>query len=173
MKDFFLFLLFGIFSLVLQTTVFYLIPGEFHVDLILILVVYLGFTRDAIWGGIMAFCLGYMMDIGSGGIPGTFCFSKFILFLITTTVTRRFFTKHPMFIFSLVFLFSLLDGLMVLGILRIHGTWRVEGLDVGNILFQAAATGLTAPIVFALLRKVDAILMRFISKKATESRGRY
>ncbi|MBW2148492.1 MAG: rod shape-determining protein MreD [Deltaproteobacteria bacterium] len=173
MKDFFFFLLCGIFSLVLQTTVFYLIPGTFHVDLILIIVVYLGFTRDVAWGGVLAFCLGYMMDIGSGGIPGTFSFSKFIVLLITATVAKRFFTKHPMFIFFLVFLFSLMDGLIMLGILRIQGTWRVEGLDVGNVLLQAAATGLIAPFVFALLRRVDATMAKFLSKKTTEGRGWY
>jgi len=173
MKDFLLFFLFGIFFLVLQTTVFYLIPGDFHIDLILILVIYLGFTRDPALGGILAFCLGYMMDVSSGGIKGTFCFSKFVLFLITATVTRRLFTVHPLFIFFLTGFFSILDSLMALGIFQIRGTWSVEGLNVGEIALQAVATGVAAPFVFALLRRADVTLRRFISKKNSEGRGRY
>jgi rod shape-determining protein MreD len=165
MKDFLLFFLLGVFSLVLQTTVFYLIPGDFHVDLILILVIYLGFTRDPARGGVLAFLLGYMMDISSGGIKGTFCLSKFVLFLVTATVARRLFRMQPLFIFFLTALFSILDGLMALVIFQIRGTWSVERLNVGNIVFQTMATGVAAPFVFALLHRVDGTLRRFASKE--------
>ena len=69
MKLFLLFFFAGIFLVVLQTTLFHLLPiGPVVPDLILVLCVYLGLYHPSVGAAFGSFLLGYSIDIASSPI---------------------------------------------------------------------------------------------------------
>jgi len=75
-----IFLLIGMFLIVMETTVLQILPDWFgYPDLIFILIAFIAFRFDWLRGCMLAFILGWMMDVVSGIYLGVFC----MLFLLT------------------------------------------------------------------------------------------
>ena len=92
MKRFVPLLLVGILLLILQTTLLSLSPIErIRPDLLLIFTLYLAFLFPPILGGILAFFIGYLMDLFSGNTLGVYTFSRTLVFFGAQFFKERFY----------------------------------------------------------------------------------
>ena len=85
-----LFLLVGMFLIVMQTTVLQILPAWFgYPDFVFILVAFVAFRFDWFYGCLLSFSLGWMMDVVSGIYLGIFVLKYLILFFILHLFTEN------------------------------------------------------------------------------------
>ncbi|UCD70675.1 MAG: rod shape-determining protein MreD [Syntrophobacterales bacterium] len=144
-------------SLVVQTTALAGLPHQLaKPDLLLILIVYLGLYTSPLAGAILAFLAGYMMDIFSGSIFGVHTFSKTAIFFLTIFIKDRFYVKSPLFQGGTIFLFSIIEGVIIISILGLVSP--VENLLLPFFTFiipQSLITGFVGPFYIALIKYVS------------------
>jgi rod shape-determining protein MreD len=164
MKRFVLLLLAGILLLILQTTWLSFLPVQrIRPDILLIFTLYLAFLFPPILGGILAFFMGYLMDVFSGNTLGFYTFSRTLVFFATQFFKERFYLEGFSFQFLFAFIFSILEGGLLL--ILING---LEPVSFGNLLSslftfllpQSFFTGLVAPLLFFLFKKGTSLLFR-------------
>ncbi len=146
-------------SLVFQTTALADIPHQLvKPDLLLILIVYFGLYTSPLAGAMLAFLLGYMMDIFSGSIFGVHTFSKTAIFFLTILIKDRFYVKSPLFQAGTIFSFSIIDGFIIISILGFVSP--VENLLPPFFTFiipQSLITGFVGPFFIALIKYVSLV----------------
>ncbi len=164
MKRFVPLLLAGILLLILQTTWLSFFPIQrIRPDLLLIFTLYLAFLFPPFLGGILAFFMGYLMDLFSGNTLGFYTFSRTLVFFATQFLKERFYLEGFSFQFLFAFIFSILEGGILL--MLING---LEPVSFGNLyvslfgflLPQSLFTGLVAPFLFFLFQKGTSLLFR-------------
>jgi len=164
MKRFVPLLLAGILLLILQTTWLSFFPIQrIRPDLLLIFTLYLAFLFPPFLGGILAFFMGYLMDLFSGNTLGFYTFSRTLVFFATQFLKERFYLEGFSFQFLFAFIFSILEGGLLL--ILING---LEPVSFGNLysslftflLPQSFCTGLVAPLLFFLFKKGTSLLFR-------------
>ncbi len=112
-----LFLL-GILFLTLQTTLLSYLPIQrIRPDIILVLILYWGFTLPPVSGGIHALFLGYLMDLFSGNSFGLYTFTRPLLFYLAQLFKGRFYLESLPSQSLFVFVFALFEGLLILTLL--------------------------------------------------------
>jgi rod shape-determining protein MreD len=164
MKRFVPLLLAGILLLILQTTWLSFFPIQrIRPDLLLIFTLYLAFLFPPFFGGILAFFMGYLMDLFSGNTLGFYTFSRTLVFFATQFLKERFYLEGFSFQFLFAFIFSILEGGILL--MLING---LEPVSFGTLyvslfaflLPQSFFTGLVAPFLFLLFQKGTSLLFR-------------
>jgi rod shape-determining protein MreD len=164
MKRFVPLLLAGILLLILQTTWVPFFPIQrIRPDLLLIFTLYLAFLFPPFLGGILAFFLGYLMDLFSGNTLGFYTFSRTLVFFATQFLKERFYLEGFSFQFLFAFIFNILEGGLLL--VLING---LEPVSFENLFFslftlllpQSFCTGLAAPLLFFLFKKGASLLFR-------------
>jgi rod shape-determining protein MreD len=164
MKRFVPLLLTGILLLTFQTTWLPFFPIQrIRPDLLLIFTLYLAFFFPPIIGGILAFFMGYLVDVFSGNTLGFYTFSRTFVFFATQFFKERFYLEGFSFQFLFAFIFSILEGGLLL--ILINGLEPVSSGNLYSSLFtfllpQSFCTGLVAPFLFFLLKKVASLLFR-------------
>lgn len=162
MKRIFIPLFLGVFCITLQTTW----PASSFLrwtrpDLVLILTLYLGLSSFPISGGILAFFLGYLMDLFSGNGFGLFAFSRPLLFYGAQFFKDRIYLESFPSRSLFVFVFTLTEGLLFMVLLRVLNPEYLSNLFhqfwVG-FLPQSLLTAFLSPPLFALLRKGSFLL---------------
>ena len=157
-------LLAGIFLLVFQATFLSFFPIQrIRPDLLLIFTLYLAFLFPPISGGILAFFLGYLMDLFSGNTLGLYTFSRPLVFFAAQLLRERFYLEGFAFQFLFGSLFSLSEGILISVL-----TNALQPIPLGSFypsfftcLFpQAFFTGLITPLLFFLFRKGAPFLSR-------------
>lgn len=155
MRLFLLFFLVGIFLLLLQTTLFHLLPiGPIVPDLILVLCVYLGLYHPSVGAALGSFLLGYSIDIVSSPILGLNAFAMSLVFLSVYLSSRSIWIQNPIVTSLVVLLAALVKGAALIVVWAIF--LSVEGFWVGAaryIIMEALVAAVLAPMVFALLRR--------------------
>ena len=146
-------LLAALFGLLLQTTVFHMLPwGEWIPDFILILCVYLGLHQHSIGGTTTAFLLGYFADNFSGNTVGLHAFAMTLVFVLVYLVSRRLWMDNWVSNIAVVFVASILKT-MTIAILLIF--YLSEDYPIGRLFsavwLDAALAALVAPFVFVVL----------------------
>jgi rod shape-determining protein MreD len=175
MRRFVSLLLAGIILLILQTTwlSFFPIP-RIRPDLLLIFTLYLAFFFRPFLGGILAFFMGYLMDLFSGNTLGFYTFSRTLVFFATQFLKERFYLEGFSFQFLFAFIFGILEGGLLF--VLIHGLEPVsfENLYLSLFTFllpQSFCTGLAAPLLFFLFKKAASLLFHQ-SEQGINARGR-
>lgn len=155
-------LLLGVLFLTLQTTW----PATFFFrwirpDLVLILILYLGLSSSPISGGILAFSLGYLMDLFSGNGFGLLAFSRPLLFysaqLFKDRIYLESFPSRSLFVFVL----CLAEGVIILTLLNALNPEHLPNLYrqfFVVFLPQSLLTALFAPPLFSLFRRGSSLL---------------
>jgi rod shape-determining protein MreD len=155
MRLFLLFFLVGICLLLLQTTLFHLLPiGPIVPDLILVLCVYLGLYHPSVGAALGSFLLGYSIDIVSSPILGLNAFAMSLVFLSVYLSSRAIWIQNPIVTSLVVLLAALVKGVALLLVWVIF--LSVEGFWIGAaryIIMEALVAAVLAPMVFALLRR--------------------
>lgn len=84
------FLLIGMFLIVMQTTVLQILPDWFGFpDLLFILIAFIAFRFDWLRGCLLAFVLGWMMDVVSGIYLGVFAVKYVVVFFMLFLLTQN------------------------------------------------------------------------------------
>lgn len=143
-------------SLVIQTTALGELSHQLaKPDLLLIITVYLGLHSKPLAGAILVFLSGYLMDIFSGSIFGVQTFSKTAIFFLTILIKDRFYVESPLFQAGTIFLFSIIEGFIIISILGMVSP--IVNLLHPFFLFiipQSLITGLVGPFFIALIKWV-------------------
>ena len=85
------FFLLGLFLLVLQTTLFSVMPDWLgRPDLLFIFIIFITVRLDALKGAMLVLMLGLLMDIFSGIFQGLYPVTYLILFFVVHLLSRRF-----------------------------------------------------------------------------------
>ena len=161
MKLFLLFFVVAIFLVLLQTTLFHLIPIGVVPDLILVLCVYLGVNHPSVGASFGAFLLGYSIDIVSSPIMGLNAFAMSLVFLAVYLSSRSIWLHHPVVSAVIVLLAALVKGAALVLIWAIF--LSVDNFWIGAaryIIWEALVAALLAPLVFALLQRGQGYLER-------------
>ena len=162
MKRFAPLLLAGILLLILQTTWLSFSPVQrIRPDLLLIFTLYLAFLFPPFLGGILAFFMGYLMDLFSGNTLGLYAFSRTIVFFATQFLKERFYLEGFPFQFLFAFIFSILEGGLLLVLINGLDPVSFENLYLSSLTFllpQSFCTGLASPFLFFLLKKGTSLL---------------
>ncbi len=157
MKKIVLALFSGILLFTLQSTLFTLSPfNQFRPDLILIFILLLGLFYPPLSGGLIAFFLGYGMDLFSGNMFGLYTLSRPILFFLAQSFKNHLYLERSIFQSLFVFLFSWVEGLLILLLLQIlnPGSWEaLLSLLPSIYLPQSLSTALVAPFFFRFRRR--------------------
>lgn len=155
----------GFVLLVAQSAVATLIGGHaFAPNLMLPIVILLGVSPDVslLRGAIVSFVLGYLLDLFSGNLMSLQTCVLVATFMISRGAGLRLFFRGPAFQLLLAFIVSLLAGGALLALRAIFedpGPFPVgTPWDTATTLFwPAVATAISAPLLFAPVRRLDAV----------------
>jgi len=162
------FILLGFVLLVFQGAFGVLVPlGEWSPNLILPIVIYLGVSNDVhvVRGAILAFVLGYLLDIFCGINMGLQTFVMVASFLIARGAGLNLFMRGPLLQILTTFVFALIAGGSILALRAIFeppAPFALDGVThtVLTLVGGAAATGLVSPLLFGAVRRMDGLMTR-------------
>jgi rod shape-determining protein MreD len=164
MKRVILSLLAAILFLILQTTWLSSFPIQrIRPDLLLIFTLYLAFLFPPIFGGILAFFMGYLLDLFSGNTFGFYAVSRPLVFLAAQFFKERFYLEGFTFQFLFAFIFGILEGIlifMLMNTLQPIPLGKLYPLLFTLLLPQSFLTGLATPLLFFLFQKGSSLLFR-------------
>jgi rod shape-determining protein MreD len=147
----------GVLFLTLQTTLLTSLPIQrIRPDIVLILTLYWGLSFPPISGGILAFFMGYLMDLFSGNAFGLYTFSRPFIFYVAQLFKGRFYLEGFLFKFLFAFLSAMVEGLLILILLNGFNPSPLANLYpllFTYLLPQSFFTGLITPILFSLFNK--------------------
>jgi rod shape-determining protein MreD len=125
-------------------------------SLILPLIVFLGVHEHSMArGALLAFALGYMLDIVASAPMWLFTFTTVAVWWLSRVAGVRLTAQTFITRISLGFGFSVVESAIVLILLAVFGVDTRRPLEMGQIVFpRAVATALFAPLVFRLAQKV-------------------
>jgi len=165
-------LLAGTLFLVLQTT---LIPSfpihRIRPDFLLIFILYLAFLFPPTLGGILAFIMGYLMDLFSGNTLGFYTFTRPLVFFAAQFFKERFYLEGFSSQFLFAFIFGMLEGILILILMNaLHpiSLGTLYPLLLTFLLPQSFFTGLATPPLFFLFQKGSSYLFPQPEKGAKE-----
>ncbi len=164
MKRIVLPLLVGILFLVVQVTLLPFFPIQrVRPDLLLILTLFLAFLFPPISGGILAFCMGYLLDLFSGNALGFYALSRSLVFFTAHFFKGRIYLEGFYSQFLFAFMFSIVEGILILilmNALQFVPFGKLYPLFFTFHLPQSFFTGLVTPLFFLLFKKGSLLLFR-------------
>jgi rod shape-determining protein MreD len=154
------FLLLGLGLLLVQSNLFRVI-GHLRIagitpSLVLPLIVFMGVHEYILWrGALLAFGIGYLLDVFAAAPLGLFTFTSVAIFVVSRGAGVRLAAQTLLTKIALAFAFSLLEGIIVIILTAIFGdvVARPRAL-AALVLPHALATALCSPIVFSLAERV-------------------
>ena len=170
MKRFSILFVAGIMALLLQATLFSYLPwGSLKPDLLLIVVIYLGFFLLPTEGGILAFSLGYFGDLFSGHLMGLFAFTRVSAWLISKLASGLLDLKSVPAQTIFVALYTVLDSFIMIGALRLFGGADYPRPELGGLVWrQALVNAVAAPFVITALLRIERRLNTSGERKSLE-----
>jgi rod shape-determining protein MreD len=158
----------GFLLLVFQAALSTLIPiYAFAPNLVLPVVIYLGVTHEVhvVRGAVLAFILGYLLDAFCGSPMGLHTFILVATFIVARFAGLRFLMRGVFFQAALTFVVALLDGGTILALRAIFeksSAWNADSVESTalTLLIPALSTALVAPVLFAVVRKIEGALVR-------------
>lgn len=142
------------FGVLVQTTLFHVLPLHLRVspDVLLVVTVFLGLHRHTVGSVIAAFVLGYVQDAVTGGPVGLNAFGMVVVYVLVYLTCRRLWVDNVLSKVVLVFLASCVKAGAVLAVAAVFGAaGGAWGATLGGVLANAAAAAVVAPPLFTLL----------------------
>jgi rod shape-determining protein MreD len=157
-------LLIGILLLILQTTLLPFFPiHRIRPDILLIFTLYLGLSFPPLFGGILAFSMGYLMDLFSGNALGFYALSRPLVFFAAQFFRERFYVEGFYSRFLFAFTYSMLEGFLIFILMNaFHSTplGILYPLLLTFLLPQSFFTALVTPPLFFLFQQGSLFLFR-------------
>ena len=158
MKRTFIPLFLGLLLLTLQATLLTSFPIQrVRPDIILVLILYLGFCYPPVSGGLLAFSMGFLMDLFSGNGLGLFAFSRPLIFYAAKIFRNWFYLEDFSSQFLFVLVSAIAEGIVVLALVTALNSTPYSSLYsllFTSLLPQAFTTGLVSPFLFPLFDKI-------------------
>ena len=136
------------------------IPFLFHLrsarpDLLLIVVLYLALHDDVIEGAALSAVAGYFSDLTSATPAFLYTFLAVLTFVVVRLGGSALKTEGGVQSAAVAFGASLVHSLIAT---LVFGFFTGAGfhLEIGSLLWSAIGTAIAAPIVFSILRRLDA-----------------
>lgn len=152
----------GVLFLTLQTTWLASNPIQrIRPDILLILTLYLGLSSSPISGVLLAFFLGYLMDLFSGNSFGLYAFSRPLIFYIAQLFKDRVYLESFPSRSLFVFILALVEGFLILILLKVLNPTAFSHLYplwFPAFLPQSFCTALISPIFFSLFNRGSFLL---------------
>ncbi len=125
-------------------------------NLVLPIVVFLGVQEPSLArGAVLAFCLGYALDVLATAPIGLFAFTYVAIWWLARLAGVRLTAQTLLPRMSLAFAFALVEGLLVLVLLAVFGSDTRRPLEMSTVVLpRALATALLAPIVFRWVQRL-------------------
>lgn len=125
--------------------------GGIRPDFILITVYFLGILKGDVRGGLIGALLGFFLDITSAGPVYSNIFSKSFMGYLAGVIGRWVHNPGYLLHMGLIFLVSLMQGLIIFLIFSFLGTARFPG-DILYIAFpQAVFDGFIGAVVYSIM----------------------
>ncbi len=137
--------------------------GGIRPDFILITVYFMGIIKGEVRGGLIGALLGFFLDITSAGPVYSNIFSKCFMGYLAGVIGRWVHNPGYVLHMGLIFLVSLIQGLIIFLIFIFLGTERFPGDILYVVIPQAVFDGITGGVTFSI--------MSFIIKKGPRIRG--
>ena len=142
--------------LVTTTLQVFLFPELRSPDIVLIVVIITSFQYPLVLGGGLAFTLGLVQDVLSGGAIGLNALTKTVIFALSRWIARRFYLSTMPSKIAMVIFGVLVDVLLVTAILfmgkRVHISFA---FFVQQLFMQMLLTGLFSPLVLISIPTVS------------------
>lgn len=154
------FLLLGLGLILAQSNLFRMV-GYLHVagitpSLVLPLIVFMGVHEYVLWrGALLAFGIGYLLDVASAAPLGLYTFTSVAVFVIARGAGVRLAAQTLLTKVALAFAFSLLEAALILIVMAIFGADAARPRALAALVLpHALATAFTSPLVFRLAERV-------------------
>jgi rod shape-determining protein MreD len=125
-------------------------------NLVLPLVVFLGVHEPSMTkGALLAFAIGYAEDVVAGAPVGLFTFVMVAVWWLSRIAGVRLTAQTWLTRASLGFIFSLIEGALLLVLLAVFGSDNRRPVELASVVLpHAAATGLCSPLLFHLAQRL-------------------
>ncbi len=160
------FLLLGLGLIVLQSNL-YRLAGIIQIagitpSLVLPIVVFMGVHEYVLWRGtLLAFGLGYLLDVFAAAPLGLYTFTSVAVFVVARAAGVRLAAQTRLTKVALVFSFSLLEGVIIAILMAIFGRDAARPRALATLILpHACATALSAPFVIALAEHIHQATLR-------------
>ena len=154
MKRILYFLGLGSLALTFQTTLLGSVAIQgIRPDIMLIFTLFLGFSCPPVLGAILAFLMGYFVDLFSGNALGLYAFTRPLLFYWAYLFKSKFYAEGFQSRFIVVFLSACFEWFLLLLLLMLFNPEPLSHLPVSFLAFllpQSLSTALIAPLLLAV-----------------------
>ncbi len=147
-------LIFGFIAVLLQGTLFgTFIPKTFIPNFALILVVFISFYENSVFGSFLAFLVGLEVDFFSSNVLGPWAGASVVVFGCFSMLSRRVFVESALTAMFAVFVSAV--GANILYLMLLY-RFKPQGSDIFSfqLLINSFVTALFGPLIFKWLRKV-------------------
>jgi rod shape-determining protein MreD len=127
-----------------------------NIDLVIIITVYLLASQSVTSAGIFIFCMGFLIDVLSGGILGFFT----LLYLLVYFAARI--LSHPIDLLSpggritIVFIAVIFKELFLVALLTLFSFGSTFDIrDLLRFVLSALVTCLLSPLVFHIFKRIE------------------
>ncbi len=127
-------------------------------SLLLPLIVFMGVHEYALWrGAMLAFFLGYLLDVFASAPIGLYTFTSVAVFVVSRVAGVRLAAQTGLTKIALAFCFSLLEGVIIVILTAIFGGDAARPRALSSLVFpHALSTAMFAPLVFSVAQRVHA-----------------
>lgn len=129
--------------------------GYLFPDLNLILIVFLAIYSETRGSFLLAAGNGYMMDVLSGNLPGTFTISRLSAYLLVRTSSNHVYLKKVIVQGLVIFFTTIFTWVFILSIIRIKSNSGFQ-LSLNEILIQALINTAVGIPLFMAARRIHA-----------------
>jgi rod shape-determining protein MreD len=127
-----------------------------NIDLVIIITVYLLASQSITSAGIFIFCMGFLMDVLSGGVLGFFTTLYLLVFMAARMLSHPIDLLSPGGRVAIVFIAVIFKGLFIAALLPLFSFGSM--FDIGDLLgfiLSALVTCLLSPLVFYFLKQIE------------------
>ncbi len=164
MKNFLIFIPLTILYLSFKTTIAPMAPLP---DITLLIVMFIPHDKASVRGVFLAFILGYINDVFSGGIIGVSSFSLVAVYALVFATSGRLRFSAITVTVGAAFVLSLVNGILSMFVLRIADVEVVTTRQMALILLGSVITGLFAPVFIRVFIR----LKRYADKRLKRGLG--
>jgi len=156
-KRFLLFLAAGFVAVLLQATLLDHLPlGGLKPDLLLIIVLYIGFFLPSNEGAVLSFALGYVQDLFAGHLIGLFTLMRVTAWLAAKLMSGMLNLRSVFAQTIFVAIYSIADYFIMTGVLRLFGGAEYPLPAAGSAIWKTALlNAAAAPIVITTLLRIE------------------
>lgn len=129
--------------------------GHFYPDLNLILIVFLAIFSEIRGGFFLTLGNGYMMDVLSGNLPGTFTISRLSAYLLVRNGSNHVYLRKALVQGFVIFFATIFTWIFILTIITIKKDSSFD-ITAKSVLIQGIVNALVGIPIFWMIHKVNA-----------------